>query len=437
MTQLELARAGNISNVMKAVAAQEHISEDELCSKIVSGQVALPSNKNRKASLACAIGQGLRTKVNANLGTSRDYPEIDKELEKLDAAIQAGADAVMDLSTGGDLQTIRTEILSRSTVPVGTVTIYEAAVNAVAHEHSIVDMTAKDMLDAFERHAREGVDFQTIHCGVTRAVIDTLDRFPRICDIVSRGGSFMAEWIRYNKKENPFYEHFDEILAIAREHDVTLSLGDGLRPGALADAMDGAQIHELIVLGELVLRSREAGVQVIVEGPGHVPLDQVPAQVRTAKELCKGAPLYLLGPLVTDVAPGHDHLVAAIGGAVAAAAGADFLCYVTPAEHLGLPSAEDVKEGVIASRIAAHAADIAKGVPGAADWDRRFAELRRTRDWKQQLDMCIDPETARRRREAGPPDDDHVCSMCGDFCAFKIADEGKDYRERSATERKG
>ena len=431
-TQLEHARAGLLTEQMKTAADREQVSSERLLAQIARGEAVLPRNRNRKNVAATAIGSGLRTKVNANLGTSRDYPELEKEIEKLRAAEEAGADAVMDLSTGGDLVAIRREILLRTSLPVGTVPIYEAAITAVAARHSIVDMTAADMLDVVTRQAQEGVDFQTVHCGVTRAALETVERTPRVCGIVSRGGAFMAEWIRYNHRENPFYENFDEILAIAREHDVTLSLGDGLRPGALADAMDAAQMHEVMVLGELVQRCREAGVQVMVEGPGHVPLHQIAAQMRAAKELCHGAPLYVLGPLVTDVAPGHDHIAAAIGGALAAASGADFLCYVTPAEHLGLPTVEDVYQGVIAARLAAHAADIAKGVPGAAEWDRRFSELRRARNWQAMLQTCMDPRAARQHRAAEPPADEDVCSMCGEYCAFKVAEQGARARaERS------
>jgi len=436
MTQLEQARAGQVSAEMAAAAKQEQAAPDALRERIAAGTAVLPHNRNRNSAVPCAVGAGLRTKVNANLGTSRDYPDLDKELAKLQAAESAGAHTVMDLSTGGDLVAIRREILAHAHVPLGTVPIYEAAVNAVASQHSIVDMTAGDMLSVIEQQAREGVDFQTVHCGVTRAALASLDRAPRVCGIVSRGGSFIAEWVRYNERENPLYEQFDDILAITREHDVTLSLGDGLRPGALADAMDAAQMHELMILGELVQRCHEAGVQVMVEGPGHVPLAQVESQMHVAKKLCDGAPLYVLGPLVTDVAPGYDHIVAAIGGALAAAAGADFLCYVTPAEHLGLPTCDDVRTGVIAARIAAHAADIAKGVPGAAEWDRRLSELRHERDWPRLLDMSLDPDTARRHRQAEPPTDDGVCSMCGEYCAFKIAGEASRARgERSAPTR--
>ena len=328
----------------------------------------------------------------------------------------------MDLSIGGDLRSIRRSILEASTVPVGTVPIYDAATEALRKHGGIKYMAPEDMLGAVRDHAEQGVDFVTVHCGVNRDVLRTLKQSPRVCDIVSRGGSILARWMTCHKQENPLYEQFDELLAIAREYDVTLSLGDGLRPGALADALDRVQVHELNVLAELTIRAREAGVQVIVEGPGHVPLNQIEAQVRMQKELCQGAPFYVLGPLVTDVAPGYDHITAAIGGAIAATAGADFICYVTPAEHLGLPTTEHVREGVIAARIAGHAADVAKGIPGAADWDRRFSVLRRNRDWEGQIAASLDPERARTLRDERSPGDTEVCSMCGELCAFKMDD---------------
>ena len=428
MTQLEHARKGTITEEMLKVAELEGIAVETIRERIAAGRLSVPWNLRRRSlSLPgvklCGIGEGLRTKVNANIGTSQDFADLAPELAKLDAAIEAGADTVMDLSTGGDLRAIRQQVLERSTVPVGTVPIYDAAVTTVRRDGAITRMTADDMLGAVRNHAEQGVDFVTVHCGVTRDVLRALAQSPRVCGIVSRGGSFLATWMETQGQENPLYEQFDEVLAICREHDVTLSLGDGLRPGALADAMDRAQVHELNVLAELVMRAREAGVQVIVEGPGHVPLHQVEAQVRLQKELCKGAPFYVLGPLVTDVAPGYDHITAAIGGAVAAAAGVDFICYVTPTEHLGLPGIEHVREGVIAARIAGHAGDIAKGLPGAAQWDREFSVRRRDRDWEGQLRTCMDPRRATALRHERKPAHSEVCSMCGDLCAFKIREK--------------
>jgi phosphomethylpyrimidine synthase len=428
MTQLILARDGMVTDEM--VRAAEGIDPERLRQSIAAGRAVLPANRDRERQRPCAIGEGLRTKVNANIGTSGDYPDLARELEKLAAAEEAGADTVMDLSTGGDLVAIRQAILDRASVPVGTVPIYDVGIRAIREQGSIRAMTAEGILGTIRAHAEQGVDFVTVHCGVTRAVVDTLVRHRRVCGIVSRGGTFLAEWIRFHGQENPLYERFDEVLDIAREHDVTLSLGDGLRPGALADAFDAPQVHELMVLSELAERARAAGVQVMIEGPGHVPLHQIEAQVRLQKELCKGAPFYVLGPLVTDIAPGYDHITSAIGGAIAAAAGADFLCYVTPAEHLGLPSVEQVRQGVVAARIAAHAGDIAKGVPGAAERDRELSRRRRRRDWAGQIELCLDPKLASALREEARPADAETCSMCGELCVFKIADDEE--KKRSA-----
>lgn len=423
MTQLQLARAGKTTDEMRRAAAAERLDPERLRQLLAEGKAALPANRGRARRTPCPVGLGLRTKVNANIGTSADYPDPAKELDKLAAAEEAGADAVMDLSTGGDLVAIRQAVLDRAAVPIGTVPIYDAAVQAVQGEGSIRAMTADGILATVRAHARQGVDFVTVHCGVTRAVVETLRRSERLCGMVSRGGTILAHWMLAHGQENPLFERFDEVIAVALEHDVTLSLGDGMRPGAIADAFDAAQVHELMVLAELAGRARAAGVQVMIEGPGHVPLHQIEAQVRLQKDLCKGAPFYVLGPLVTDIAPGYDHITSAIGGAIAAAAGADFLCYVTPAEHLGLPTAEQVRQGVIAARIAAHAADIAKGIPGAAERDRQLSARRRARDWKGQLDLCLDPRLARTLRNEAKPADDETCSMCGKFCVFKIADE--------------
>jgi len=432
MTLLEQAKRGRFRRPVKAVARIEKVAADELLRRVAAGQVVIPANRRHQVSRPCAIGRGLRTKVNANIGTSADYASLRNELKKLRVALEAGADTVMDLSTGGSLRRIRRALVAACAVPIGSVPIYDAACTATRRGgRGLLGMSADSMFEAVRRHAEDGIDFVTIHCGVTQDVLRTLRRSPRVCGIVSRGGTFLAEWITHTGQENPLYERFDEVLEICREFEVTLSLGDGLRPGALADAFDAAQVHELQLLADLARRARKAGVQVMIEGPGHVPLNQVAAQVQLQKEMCDGAPFYVLGPLVTDVAPGYDHITAAIGGAVAAAAGADFLCYVTPSEHLSLPGAEHVREGVMAARVAAHAADVAKGIPGAAEWDRSFSRLRRRRDWPAQLAQCLDPERAREYRRAGKPRDDEVCSMCGEYCVFKIANHRR--RRRKST----
>ncbi len=423
MTQLQHARQNIITQEMKKVAKDEVLDPEYIRAHIAEGKIIVPANRKRKATKVCGIGTGLKTKVNANIGTSADYADISKEIEKLHAAEEAGADTVMDLSTGGDLRVIRKKIVESSSITIGSVPIYEAAVKMVKHKHSIVDMTATDMLEAIKLHCEDGVDFITVHCGATKGVLKHLKENKRICGVVSRGGTFLVEWMIHNNKENPLYEEYDEILAIAKEYDVTLSLGDAMRPGALADAFDRAQVYELNVLAELAQRALEAGIQVMVEGPGHVPLNQITAQVQMQKELCKGIPFYVLGPIVTDIAPGYDHITSAIGGAIAAAAGADFLCYVTPAEHLSLPTPDDVRSGVMAARIAAHAADIAKGIKSAWEWDKKMSQLRRKRDWEGQFNTCIDPVLARSIREKGRPQNDEVCSMCAEYCVFKLSDK--------------
>ena len=426
MTQLLKARQGIITQEMRQVAQEEGCDVETLRQRLAEGKVALPCNHRRKAKKVCGIGLGLKTKVNANIGTSVDYPSAGEELKKLKAAEGAGADAVMDLSTGGDLREVRRRIMEEASITVGSVPIYEAAVKANRRGRSLKAMTARDMLDAVRQHCQDGVDFVTVHCGATYGVLKLLEESPRVCGVVSRGGVFLVEWMSAHKKENPLYEQFDEVLSIAREYDVTLSLGDAMRPGALADAFDRVQVYELNVLAELCQRAWEKGVQVIVEGPGHVPMHQIAAQVKLQKELCKGAPFYVLGPLVTDVAPGYDHITSAIGGAIAASAGADFLCYVTPTEHLALPTVQDVWDGVMAARIAAHAADISKGVPSALQWDKEMSMKRRKRDWEGQFATCIDENRARSVR-ASRPSTDNVCSMCGEYCAFKVVDtEGGD-----------
>ena len=422
MTQTELAKLNKISPEMRYVSKNESMTLELLRSRIKEGKVALIKNLKRKVN-PCAVGEGLRVKVNANIGTSKNSVNINRELKKLDVAIKCGADAVMDLSTGGDIKKIRKIILKNSAIPVGTVPIYEIAIMAAKKRGHISRINARDILEILEMQAADGVDFFTIHSGITQSVIERLKKQKRLISIVSRGGSFLAEWMIVNKKENPFYEYFDEILAIAKKYDVTLSLGDGLRPGSLVDATDRPQIQELIILGELADRARKSNVQVIIEGPGHVPLDQIETNVILEKRLCGNAPFYVLGPLVTDIAPGYDHITGAIGGAMAAFYGADFLCYVTPSEHLRIPDEEDVKNGVIASRIAGHAADIAKRIPGALNWDRSMSELRVKRDWKNQIKKSIDPVKAQKYRKSSIPVSKDFCTMCSDYCSMKIMEQ--------------
>ncbi len=419
MTQLELARKGSLSPQMEAVAQAEGVSVEFVCQGVAEGTIVIPANPAHKGLVPCGIGRGLRTKVNANIGTSPDWGTVETELEKLQAAIEAKADTVMDLSTGGDIRAIRRALLSHCPLPFGTVPIYQAGIEAISRHGAIVKMTADEIFEVIEEHARDGVDFITVHCGVTQRAIERLKREGRRTDVVSRGGSFLIGWILYHERENPLYEQYDRLLEIARKYDVTLSLGDGLRPGSLADASDRAQFEELLTIGELVERAWEAGVQVMVEGPGHLPLDQIEANVKLEKVTCKRAPFYVLGPLVTDVASGYDHISAAIGGALAAAAGADFLCYVTPSEHLSLPDAEDVRQGVIGARIAAHAADIVKGVKGAREWDEQMSQARQDLDWEKQIELSIDPRRASQIHSRFPSQG-NGCSMCGKYCALKL-----------------
>lgn len=420
MTQLEYAQKGIITEEMRLAAEKEGIDPEYLRQGIAEGEIVLPCNINHKNCQPTAVGKGLSTKVNANIGTSDAYPQLDKELHKLATAVDAGAHSVMDLSTGGNIDKTRKEIIAHSPVMVGTVPIYQALVEASKKGKRMVEISEEEMFEAVEKHCADGADFITVHCGVTREVISDLRDNGRVMDIVSRGGSFITAWILHNKRENPLYEQFDRLLKIAKKYDVTLSLGDGLRPGCIEDATDSPQIKELIILGSLVKKAKEAGVQVIVEGPGHVPLDQIEANVKLQKRLCHNAPFYVLGPLVTDVAPGYDHITAAIGGALAASSGADFLCYVTPAEHLGLPTLEDVKEGVIASLIAAHAADIVKGVKGAREWDLAMSKARKELNWQKQIELAIDPTKAKALREAKNDGNQECCTMCGSYCAYKV-----------------
>lgn len=408
---------------LKIIAQDEGIDLDILSDHVKKGRVIIPKNMRRPNLHPLGIGDGLRTKVNANIGTSETFPDLQEELKKLEVAIKAGADTVMDLSTAGDLDHIRQEIIKASSVPAGTVPIYQAAVEAINKRGSIVDMTVGDLFEVIEKQAQDGVDFITVHCGVTHAGIAALRKQGRVTDVVSRGGAFLIGWILHHDQENPLYTEYDRLLEIAQKYNLTLSLGDGMRPGSIADASDRAQFEELIVLGELVDRARKAGVQVMVEGPGHIPLDQIEANVRLEKRICHGAPFYVLGPIVTDIAPGYDDITSAIGGALAAQHGADFLCYVTPREHLGLPTVDDVKRGVIASRIAAHAADIVKGVSKAAQWDLKLAEARKALDWPKQIELSIDPEQARKAYEERRDVGQDACTMCGKFCAMKMVAE--------------
>ena len=415
-TQMDAARKGIITPEMERVSAYENFDVEELRELVAKGQVAIPANKNHKCLKAYGIGSRLKTKINVNLGTSKDCLDLDVEMKKVQAAVDMGAEAIMDLSSFGDTQKFRRKLTSECPAVIGTVPIYDAV---VYYHKPLAQITAEEWLDIVRMHAEDGVDFMTIHCGMNRATAARFKQNKRLMNIVSRGGSIMFAWMEMTGNENPFYEHYDEILDICREYDITMSLGDACRPGCLADATDTAQIEELITLGELTKRAWAKDVQVMIEGPGHMPMNQIAANMEIQKTICKGAPFYVLGPLVTDIAPGYDHITAAIGGAIAAASGASFLCYVTPAEHLRLPSLDDVKEGIIASRIAAHAADIAKGVKGAIEWDHQMSLARKKLDWEEMFDICIDPEKARRYRAEAKPEKEDTCSMCGNFCAVK------------------
>ena len=423
-TQLDFARAGIITDKMKQTAQAEGVTPEFIRDGIADGTIIICHNLKHANGRPLAVGKGLRTKVNANIGSSADDLDISKELEKARTAVRHGADAIMDLSTGGPVDEIRRAIIAETSACIGSVPLYQAALDAVrTKKKAIVDMTVDDIFAGIVKHAEDGVDFITVHCGVTRSTVDRMKNEGRLMDVVSRGGAFTVEWMAYNNRENPLFEHFDRLLEITKEYDMTLSLGDGFRPGCLADATDRAQIHELIILGELTQRAQAAGVQVMIEGPGHVPLHQIEANIQLQKRLCHGAPFYVLGPLVTDIAPGYDHITCAIGGAIAAAAGADFLCYVTPSEHLKLPSVQDVRDGVIASRIAAHAGDIAKGVKGAMDKDIAMAKCRKKLDWEGQFALSLDPDKARQLRAESGVAEHGACTMCGEFCAYKVMDD--------------
>jgi phosphomethylpyrimidine synthase len=419
LTQMEQARKGQITPEMEEVARNEDIDIQKLIRGLSNGRIVIPRNVNRECS-PCAIGEGTSTKINANVGSSSEMEDIDLEVEKALVAVKYGAHAVMDLSTGPGLKEVRKAILNAVDVPIGTVPIYEAGVAARLRDESVIDMTEDDMFKAIENQALDGVDFMTLHCGINLDTVEKLRRSGRMMGIVSRGGAFLAAWIMHNQEENPLYKNYEYLLEMAYEYDVTLSLGDGLRPGCLADASDIPQIQELITLGELVEKARESDVQCMVEGPGHVPLDQITANMKIQKTICKGAPFYVLGPIVTDLAPGYDHITSAIGGTLAAFSGADFLCYVTPAEHLAIPGLDDVKEGVIASRIAAQAADVALGLNSAWEKEKKMAHARRNFDWEGQFELAFDSEKPRNYRKQCPVDEDDMCSMCGEYCALRL-----------------
>ena len=415
-TQMDAARKGIITKEMEIAAKKENMDVKELMEYMAKGQVIIPCNKLHTSIEPNAIGSMLKTKINVNLGISRDWKDMDMEIEKVNNAVKMGAESIMDLSSYGDTRTFRKRLTKECPAMIGTVPIYDAV---VYYHKPLKEITSKEWIDIVRMHAEDGVDFMTIHCGINKATAGRFKANRRLTNIVSRGGSIIFAWMEMTGEENPFYEHYDEILDICREYDITMSLGDACRPGCLKDASDISQIEELVTLGELTARAWEKDVQVMVEGPGHMPMNQIAANMEIQKTICKGAPFYVLGPLVTDIAPGYDHITAAIGGAIAAASGASFLCYVTPAEHLRLPSLDDVKEGIIASRIAAHAADIAKGVKGAIEWDHQMSLARKKLDWEEMFDICIAPEKARRYRAEAKPEKEDTCSMCGNFCAVK------------------
>ncbi len=415
-TQMDAARRGIVTPEMKIVAQKEYMDIDKLVELVASGKIVIPANVNHTCISPEGIGSMLRTKINVNLGVSRDCKDYDIEMQKVKSAIEMGADAIMDLSSHGDTSPFRCKLTEECPAMIGTVPVYDSVIH---YQRDLDTLTAKDFIDVIRIHAKEGVDFVTLHCGITRKTIEQIKRHKRKMNIVSRGGSLVFAWMCMTGNENPFYEYYDEILDICREYDVTISLGDACRPGCLADATDVCQIEELVRLGELTKRAWEKDVQVMVEGPGHVPMNQIAANMEVQKTICMGAPFYVLGPIVTDIAPGYDHITSAIGGAVAAMNGAAFLCYVTPAEHLALPNIEDVKQGIIASKIAAHAADIAKGVPHARDIDDNMGDARRKLDWDLQWQYAIDSETAKGIRKDRSPEHDDTCSMCGKFCAVR------------------
>jgi phosphomethylpyrimidine synthase len=423
MTQLKKARDGVLTPEIEYIAGKEQIDPSSLGEMVAQGRVVIPANRNHKNLVPCGIGEGLLIKVNSNIGTSSDHIDVEEEMDKLKVSIEAGADTVMDLSTGGDVDLIRRKILGASRIPLGTVPIYQAVIEAVAESGGLIHLTVDKLFEVIERHVSDGVDFITVHCGLTLEGLEMLRAQGRDLDIVSRGGAFLTTWMLHHEKENPLFEYYDRLLSVAKKYDVVLSLGDSLRPGCLADSTDRAQIHELMTLGHLTKLAWQQEVQVMIEGPGHIPLHEIETNIKLEKSLCNGAPFYVLGPLVTDIAAGHDHIACAIGGAVAGWAGADFLCYVTPSEHLSLPSVDDVRQGVIATKIAAHAADIARGNKLATELDKKMGIARKGLDWEKQMDLALDQVVARRYRDNRPPAEKDVCTMCGKFCAIKQVKE--------------
>jgi phosphomethylpyrimidine synthase len=423
MSLIKLIEEGKISPQIKKIASSEKLDEDTILQGILKGEIVVPSNSKYKLRRPIGIGKGLRTKVNSNVGSSPDCIDYELEAKKARLSEEVGADTIMDLSTGGDLSKFRRIIRENFHGPLGTVPIYEAAIETATKKKGIVFMTPDDIFRVIERHAQEGVDFITVHCGVTWKSFERLKYEGRIMDVVSRGGAFLLTWMVANNKENPLYEHFDRLLEIAYKYDLTLSLGDGFRPGAIGDSTDRAQIEELIILGELKKRANEYGIQVMIEGPGHIPLNEIKANILLEKKLCHNAPFYVLGPVVTDIAPGYDEVTSAIGGAIAAAEGADFLCYVTPSEHIGLPTLEEVRRGIIATKIAAHVGDIVKGVKGAREWDIEISKARKKLNWKKQIELAIAPEILKKGRKEKMPHEPKVCTMCGKYCAIKLVEE--------------
>ncbi|RKI48175.1 phosphomethylpyrimidine synthase ThiC [Clostridium paraputrificum] len=415
-TQMDAAKKGIITSEMEIVAAKEDISVEKLRGLVAEGKIVIPANRNHKTLSPEGVGQGLKTKINVNLGISKDCPECEKEFEKVKVALDMKAEAIMDLSNYGKTEGMRRKIVDMSTAMIGTVPIYDAV---GFYDKELKDITAEEFLKVVEKHGQDGVDFITIHAGLNREAVETVKRNKRLTHIVSRGGSLLFAWMELNNKENPFFEYYDELLDICAKYDMTISLGDALRPGSINDSTDANQIKELIALGELTKRAWKKNVQVIIEGPGHMALNEIEANMLLQKKLCHGAPFYVLGPLVTDVAPGYDHITSAIGGAIAATYGADFLCYVTPAEHLRLPNLEDMKEGIVATKIAAHAADIAKGIKGAREWDNKMSKARADIDWDTMFALALEPEKARRYRAESKPHDEESCTMCGKMCSMR------------------
>ncbi len=421
--QMKAAKMGQITEEMRIAAKEEDESPKKICRRIATGRIVITRNMERENVIPLGIGEGLRTKINANVGTSADLCDLNLEVEKAKIAVNYGADTVMDLSTSGNLDEIRRTILKAVDVPIGTVPIYQTAIETIKDKEAIIHMDEDDIFNTIEKHAKDGVDFMTVHCGVTQQIVKRIAKHPRLMGIVSRGGTFLAAWILHHNKENPLYANYDYLLEIAKKYDFALSLGDGLRPGCIFDATDWSQIQELLTIGELVERAREADVQAIVEGPGHVPLDQIESNIQLEKSICNGAPFYVLGPVVTEIAPGYDHIVGAIGGTLAGLAGADFLCYLTPAEHLGLPTLEDVKEGVIVTKIAAHAVDIVKLGAKASARDLAMAKARANLDWRKQIENALDSEKAKQIRGRIKLKSAETCSMCSQYCAIKILRE--------------